>query len=160
MSREPSENQIKERFLLITEGKPFAWAERHGIERWKVQGVVHGTFKPQKKTLDMLQEKTGLSSEWLLHGVGEPFPSTVSEPVPIKPVLAHSNPGTMTPEKKEGINADLLALVIQHTMQGLQEKNLTLPSDKLAQFIAIAYEQSAQGQDESAVVQRFLRLVS
>jgi len=69
---EPLENRdaMLDRFKEATGGRPYAWAARNQIPRHVVVSLLNGTYAPQRKTRLLIEERTGLSAEWLVYGRG------------------------------------------------------------------------------------------
>lgn len=57
-----------QRLEVVTEGKPYAWAARHKLPKHVVASIREGVFMPQKKTRQLIEEKTGLNTRWLIYG--------------------------------------------------------------------------------------------
>lgn len=66
------------RFLLIAGEHPYSWAAKRGIPKHVVSSILAGNYMPQRKTLEQIRNKTGLSIEWLKNGVGSPYGEPVS----------------------------------------------------------------------------------
>ncbi len=56
-----------EKIQLVAGPNPFSWAASLGIPKANMTGWLAGA-SPQKKTLALLQEKTGIPVDWWLHG--------------------------------------------------------------------------------------------
>lgn len=67
------EGNFRNRFLMVTGPHPYSWAAQYGVPKHVISSILAGNYAPQKKTLDMLKRKAGLSTEWLKLGVGEPY---------------------------------------------------------------------------------------
>ena len=57
--------------VLVAGEHPFAWAQAHGIPKGTMTVWLSGA-KPQRKSLQTLEEKTGIPAEWWKSGEGPP----------------------------------------------------------------------------------------
>ena len=70
---------FKDRWEFVTGGKPYEWARDRGLEKGLVTSLVRIKKRPQRATLQLLEEKTGIPAEWWLHGNDlPPSPATGS----------------------------------------------------------------------------------
>lgn len=68
---ESTEVIFSDRVRLVAGEHPFAWAQAHGIPKGTMTVWLSGA-KPQRKSLQALEEKTGISAEWWKSGEGPP----------------------------------------------------------------------------------------
>ncbi|MDF0604650.1 helix-turn-helix transcriptional regulator [Neisseriaceae bacterium TC5R-5] len=70
--------------LLMGEERPYAWAARLGINKGSFTNMWYRGGIPRASTAQKIVDATGCRLEWLLQGLGEPFPLafSVAEPRP------------------------------------------------------------------------------
>lgn len=93
MSAEFDRDAYLNRLELAADGRPYSWAAKHGVPKHLMTSLLAITRKPQRKTLELIEERTGLSTHWLMYGEGQQWLSGYDpNPAPTEPVPAHQSP--------------------------------------------------------------------
>ena len=117
-----SEVTFAERVRHIAGPHPFAWAASLGIPKANMTVWLDGA-RPQKKTLRMLEEKTGIAADWWLKGelpppklesgAPSPYLKDADNPLPPRQLLD----AAPQPRDESRINVDALAAIIEGALK-------------------------------------------
>lgn len=167
-------NELKTPFverlsLLIGDEGPYAWANRVGIPRSAFWRIWTDSAIPRKKTLLRIQEATGASPDWLLHGLGEPPPDVQQrleqqQAKPVAPVIYPTKEGGLNSDRnleyravQRPLDMERLALALETVEEGLCVTRRTMAPDKKAELVAAVYDLFEER--TPAMKERVLRLV-
>lgn len=95
------------RLTAVTQGRPYAWAAKHRLQKSLATSLLAIKQKPQRKTLAQIEAKTGLSSKWLFYGEGPQWLAEHAQPSDDRIGLASSAaPGSLTAQGGEDSGAE------------------------------------------------------
>ena len=171
--RSPLQERID---VLIGKEKPFRWASKVGVPKsgfsriWGEPGSI-----PQQKTYDRIVEATGCSRDWLVYGIGLPFPgekhaanerSTAEDVQAVQALLAEGNKRAGEDEPGNGpgeVDVQRLAIIVEFLERWLVENRSgeAINPKRKAQAIALMYRYlKTVAQISSEDVEQFARLMA
>ena len=95
---------FSDRIRAVAGSQPFAWAYEKGIPKGTMTVWLSGAT-PQKKSLQRLEQLTGISAEWWKSGEGPP-PAVDYQADPSRPLQVHEPPAKWEVSPSKPIGAD------------------------------------------------------